>query len=232
MKLSKTLLSLVVASTVAISSASLAATPDVVALQKGKIEQLNVESQILMQQNQAHVALASTLGTAKVKAAGYQVLVKYGDKGTTYGGWGMLGAGGARVYQHIAKQRGQFVNRGKRPMEILLALSVLAFGAGVAGEFKGQEWVDVSAAEVEGIITSLNASREEMIHRRAMMVTLAQELGAKVSQHVTTTEDIKTISGLEGLQTLVGSGLLQLPVPMMIPQINLGGQVVQPVIQR
>lgn len=223
MKLSKSLLSVLMVSTMVIGSVSFAVT-DIVALQQGALAQMKAESLTLQQEGAEYNKLASVLSDAKKTAAGYRIDISTGGKLTTSGNILVPLAGGARVYQQIAKQRGRFVVAGKRPMEILVALGVIAFGGGYAMEKNGATHIDLADADVAAAVAALNNQRENMIFRRGVIADIASKAGAKVTQSIDTHENVTTITGLDGLQTIVGSGIMTLPVPMQIPMPIAGQQ--------
>lgn len=223
MKLSKSLLSVLMVSTMVIGSVSSAVT-DIVELQKGALAQMKAESELLQSEGAEYNKLATVLSSAKKTAAGYRIDISTGGKLTLSGNLLVPFAGGARVYQQVAKQRGRFVVQGKRPMEILIGLGVLAFAGGYALEKNGATHIDLADADVAAAVAALNNQRENMIFRRQVIADIASKAGAKVSQSIDTKENVTTITGLEGLHTIVGSGVMTMPVPMPIPMPVVGQQ--------
>lgn len=216
MKLSRSLASLVLATSIGFTGSVYAVT-DVATLQQGSLAQLKVESEKLAADGAEYQRLAGILSTAKAKAAGYEIDIEDGGKLTTAGSLLVPAAGGARVYQEVAKQRGPFVTRGKRPMEILIGLGALAFGGGYLMRKNGAKYIGLSQADVIGAVESLNQKRADMEFRRNMIADIAKRSGATVTQNITTNENVVTVSGLDGLQNIIGSGVMTLPLPMPVP---------------
>lgn len=217
MKLSKSLLSVLVASTIVLgTTSSFAAVTDVAAIQAASLNQMAEQAKSLTADMQEYAALAKVMSAAKRDGAGYSVLVESGGTATTAGSILTAASGGARVYQQIAKQSNRFVRNGKRPMEILLALGAIALVGGTGAEFAGAKYLQLSQADVEAAVLSLNQKAAEMEMKRGIIVDMAKKSGATVSQTINTTENVITVSGLDGLQNYYGSGVMTLPIPMPV----------------
>ncbi len=214
MNLSKSLLSLLVASTMVLSITA-SATTDMVAIQKGSIDLIATESANLKNDGAEYTKLTTVLGSAKKSAAGYRIDISTGGKLTVAGVILLPFAGGARAYAEVTKQVSQ-VKRAKSVLNILVALGAVAFVGGYGFEKYGASHIDASEADVIAAVEALNQKRADMEFRRSLIAENARKLGGTVNENITTHQNIMTITGLEGLKQYIGSGVMTLPIPMPI----------------
>ncbi|MBL7555708.1 MAG: hypothetical protein JNM24_07780 [Bdellovibrionaceae bacterium] len=215
MKLSKSLLSVLVASTIVMSGTSAFAVTSTENLQAASLVQMKQQTDILALDMKAYQDMGIVLASAKRSGAGFQTALSTSGTVTT-AGTALAGlSGAARIYQQFAKASSPFVrNGGKGFVQVILKWSAIAAAAGAAASVGSSIFLDLSAADVEAAKLALAQKEQEMAMRRQMIAGIAAKAGATVTQNIETKEIV--VSGLDGLQNIYGSGVLTLPMPMPV----------------
>lgn len=212
MKLSKSLLSLMMVSTMVVGSVSFAVT-DTAVLQQLSSQQIAAQAAHINEETQKYNKLATALSAAEVKGAGYSVKLSEGGKYSLLGLLLASAGGGGRAYQEVASQRTRFVTKGKPVTAIIAGLGVLGMASGYFMRQAASESLEISQREADSLRLQMTQAEINLATQRSIMMEQAKKLGATVTENIETKQVV--VSGLDGLQTIVGSGLVPLQtIPM------------------